>query len=260
VKTLIIRFGRVALVALAVLVVAAVAFWLHVDRAAAPREVTPITTEHVPPLADTGQLTCASLGRLVQAAMGDRGQVTDTAFVWQVCDPTPEPGILAWHTGGFTRDGLLVAKAAFYYEEPRLDWSALDRQGRLVVEAARGATAEFLFTTETLARELAERANLREPTLTVDIAEATLTGRLPLLGGEATLAATGKFDVVDGALVLVVDEVTLGQVVMPGVFGRRLVRALSPTGALPLADWNLKPAGLRVDAVLNTVVLVAVGR
>jgi hypothetical protein len=212
-----------------------------------------------------GPLTCDLLSRLLREALAPaRG----SGFVWQVCDPTPRPGILAWQAADFAIGGVPVSRAAFYYERPEVDWPALAGPRRLTVLAAKGATAEFRVRNDALAAFLETQnrdlRNIHIETTAEQFGVSALA--CGWFGLKIPVAAAGRFALEGRRLLFHPDAAKVWRFNAPKFLLRRLDRWLNPVAEIDLSAWALEPVAVRLlpaptDAVaINAQSGATVGR
>ena len=203
-------------------------------------------------------LSCGVLGSLIWRTLG---VVDTTAFAWQVCDPTPTPGILAWQAGNFSVSGLKVSKAGFYYDQPRLDWPALALAERLVIKEHHGARSEFMILTEALAA-FAQRKNknLDDLSFTIAVDGIILEAKVRLPGRQVQLKARGTLEIAGDRVNFRLLDASLGGISAPRFILNYAENVMNPAFKLDLRAWKLKPAAIRYIAYPgNAIVLTAVG-
>ena len=139
----------------------------------------------------------------------------------------------------------------------RFDPAALYLNRPLVFRSLGGGTARAAVTQDALAALLNSQPSVRDAAVTlaaggVSLAATVLVGGVPLRA-----AGTGQF-VIRGetAVDLVFDQITVGAMVLRGVFARAVTRSINP-----ILDLRALPFGLRLTGVTmgdGTVMLNAV--
>lgn len=206
------------------------------------------------------ELTCASLGRRLQrGVIAPDDDSADAAFVWQVCDPTPEPGILAWQMGDFQLGKLRVTKAAFYFERPRLDWSALTLAHRLVVRETHSAHAEFLIEGDELARYIQRKnRNLSDIRVRPVGAELRVTATAALPIWQPEVEVTGSLTLAENQVRFVLSEAKVAGRAVPAFVRGYAEKLMNPAFTVDLRGWGLAPTEMRLAAPpANAIVLIA---
>jgi len=204
-------------------------------------------------------LTCNVLRRLFEQALSDSKPV---AFAWQVCDPNATPGILAWQVGHFPVGGMRVAKAGFYYDAPRIDWSALTVAHRLVIHQSKRAHAEFMLTAEHLAEYAARKnKNLDNLKFIVESDGVLLRAQVKLPGWQPQLEARGSLELRGDHVYFRLREASLDGVRPPKFVLEYAEKVMNPAFKLDLRRWGLQAASVRYAAFpANAVVVTAQAR
>jgi len=201
-------------------------------------------------------LSCEALGGLLREALAA------SAFEWQVCEASARPGILAWQAADIAVNGFPVSRAAFYYEQPELDWPALAGPRRLTVLAAKSATAEFRVRNDDLAARLQKTrprlADIRVETTAEQIGFAAAI-RL-FFGLKIPLAMAGRLTLQGRRLSFHPDAANIWRFTAPKFVLRRLDRWLNPVAEIDLSAFALEPTRVRLlPAPGNAVAIIAQG-
>jgi hypothetical protein len=206
-------------------------------------------------------LSCATIGRLLHEALAGQPEAAGgVGFVWQVCDPTPAPETLAWQAGGFPAGPLNVARAAFYYEQPQLDWQALAASRRLAIRSTRAARAEFLIRGEDLAAYIQKKnKNLGNLRVAVVGDELRVYADARLLGRSFAVVVAGRIGLAGRKLLFRPDDAAINGVAPPKFLLSYAAKVMNPVFEVDLTSWALAPVDIAVTPAPDSAIVLTAG-